>query len=326
MHPLISKTGILLTNLGTPDAPSTEAVSRYLAEFLADPYVVNIPKFIWKPILHGLILKLRSPKSAALYQKIWTEQGSPLLVYSAALIHKLQDKLRPYPIALSLGMRYGQPSLAEALKVLKAKAIDRLVVLPLYPQYSTTTTASTFNTIRSELELLHWQPEIQFVPHYVAESSYIQAIASSIEQSWQVVHPPGQLLLFSFHGLPQKLIKKGDPYLAQCQATAVGVAKKLALPPEKWRIVFQSRFGRARWLQPYCRQVLQALPKQGITTLDVICPGFAVDCLETLEEMAITNKRIFYEAGGINFNYIPALNDQPGHVELLATMLLKYFS
>jgi ferrochelatase len=322
---LSSETGVLITNLGTPEAPTKKAVRKFLAQFLSDPSVIQIPRPIGWLLLNGIILNIRTSQSAKLYQKIWTPQGSPLLVYSLALLQKLQVMAAGagYCFSFALGMRYGKPSIQQALLDLYAKKVTTLVVFPLYPQYSTTTTASTFHEIEKQLTKMDWHPKIKYVENYATEESYLKAIVNSIHAHWQK-QPPGHKLLFSFHGLPQRLLSKGDPYFYQCHQTAEKIAELLQLDKKKWGVVFQSRFGRERWLQPYCSQVLEQLAKNGCKQVDVICPGFAVDCLETLEEIAITNKQLFQEAGGLIYNYIPALNDSMTHAKSLARILIKH--
>jgi protoporphyrin/coproporphyrin ferrochelatase len=318
------KTGILLTNLGTPDNPSPKAVRAYLKEFLLDPYVIQIPKPLWRLILHGFILPFRSRKSAKLYQKIWTPQGSPLLILSQQLVAKIQQGMSNSSVSFqfALGMRYGKPSIHEALSHLKQQRLDNLIILPLYPQFSNTTTGSTKNYICNQLKRLAWQPNQIFIDAYSTEPSYVAALAHTLQEYWRE-HPPGQKLIFSFHGIPQKHITRGDPYFDQCHTTARQVASLLHLSEQKWEVVFQSRFGKEKWLQPYAIDRLQTLPKEGYKHIDVICPGFAVDCLETLEEMAITNRELFLNSGGEFYNYIRALNDRDIHSQCLADILLR---
>lgn len=309
-------TGILLTNLGTPSAPTAKAVRKYLAEFLWDPRVVEIPRPLWWLILHGVVLRIRPKKSAKLYQQIWTATGSPLLVNSQRLADKLQKQLGD-KFKVALGMRYGEPSIASALEQLRQHKVDRVVVLPLYPQYSAATTASTFDAIAAVLKKWRYVPELNFMQQYFDHPDYIAAIADSIRQQYK----SDSHLLFSFHGLPKRCTDLGDPYQQQCQTTAQLVAAQLQLSSDKYSVVFQSRFGAAEWIKPYCDETLRNLPKQGIKNVTVVCPGFAVDCLETLEEIAQQNREIFLQAGGENFHYIPALNDSAAHVVMLAKRL-----
>lgn len=309
--------GVLLTNLGTPDAPTPAALRCYLAEFLSDPRVIEIPKLLWWPILHGIILRTRPQRSAALYQKIWTPEGSPLLVYSQRLAEKLQQQLGSN-IKVALGMRYGNPSINHALEELRNT--QKVIILPLYPQYAASTTGSTFDAVVNVLKKWRHVPELHFIQPYHQEPAYIAAITETIRMHWD-----GQShLLFSFHGLPQRAVKLGDPYQRQCQATAYAIAETLHLNPDQWRVVFQSRFGYAEWLQPYCDKTLQSLPQQGIKSVTVVCPGFAIDCLETLEEIMQQNRDIFIKAGGESFRYIPALNNSEAHIKMITMIIHKY--
>lgn len=312
-------TGVLLVNLGSPDKPTTTAVRRYLREFLWDPRVVNLPRMLWWFILHFLVLPLRPSRSAKAYRKIWTQEGSPLVSISQQLSDQLSEKLSG-EASVEVAMRYGQPSISDKLEKFSKKKIEQLIVLPLYPQYSSTTTASVFDAVVEEL--VRWQPipSTHFISDYHQNSEYIEAVADSVQNFWSQ-EGRGEKLLLSFHGLPERSIKQGDPYFYQCHKTAELIADKLKLDKKDWQIVFQSRFGRAEWLKPYCIEVLQKLPGQGIKNVDVICPGFAVDCLETLEEIAITNKSIFIEAGGQQYRYIPALNANESHATVLAELM-----
>lgn len=317
--------GILLNNLGTPDAPTPEAVKRYLAEFLSDRRVVDYPRLLWLPVLHGIILRTRPKKVAHAYEQVWTEAGSPLLAITRQQASALQQLLQgqcPGEVYVEVGMRYGNPSVASALEKLKARGVTRLFVLPLYPQYSTTTTASTFDAVNSTLS--HWQPlpEQRSIQDYHDHPGYIEALANSIRTHWQQ-RGRGQKLLLSFHGLPQRLVDKGDPYAQQCTQTAALVAQHLQLQPKEWQLTFQSRFGPDEWLQPYTDKTLEALAQEGIRSVDIISPGFSADCLETLEELAIQNRDLFLAAGGEQYHYIPALNDQPGHIRLLANLVME---
>ncbi len=314
------KMGVLLTNLGTPSAPTPKALRRYLAEFLGDPRVVELPRLLWWLILHGIILRFRPRKSARLYQKIWTPEGSPLLVNSLQLLKNLQNQFNPSEVEIFLGMNYGQPSIPAALAQLQKQKIQRLLVLPLYPQYSATTTAATFDSVAKTLQTWRHLPEINMLTHYYTEPEYIAAIAASILQ--QQVNPNSHLL-FSFHGLPQRFVDAGDPYQQQCLTTAQLVTEQLQLRNEAWSIAFQSRFGAAKWLQPYCDKILRELPAQGKKDVTVICPGFSVDCLETLEEIAIQNRKLFMQAGGEKFSYISALNASNLQVEMLKKIIVK---
>jgi protoporphyrin/coproporphyrin ferrochelatase len=318
------KIAVLLVNLGSPSAPTNASVRRYLKEFLSDPRVVNLPRWIWWIILNFIILPFRPAKSAKAYRQIWMDEGPPLVVLTRALTKKLVKKFQSYDgpddYHIEMAMRYGKPAIREKLAEIKATGIDRLTVLPLYPQYSSTTTASVFAEIFAEINQWRAIPSIHFISDYHQDPEYISAIAASIKESWQQ-HGKGQRLVLSFHGLPAVLIKWGDPYFDQCQRTANLITEELGLQSEKVLCVFQSRFGRAEWLQPYCINVLEQLPSQGIADIDIVCPGFAVDCLETLEEIALTNKAVFLQAGGKRCQYIPALNASEAHVNVLFRLI-----
>ena len=320
--PATEGTGVLLLNLGTPDAPTVPAVRRYLREFLTDPRVIRLPPIPWRILLEAVILPLRAPRSARRYRGIWTHRGSPLLMHSEDLREKLSHRLgassggKPVPVAL--GMRYGSPSIREGLGTLGD--LRCLVVLPLYPQYSGATTASAFDGLVHTLARFPKIPEIRFLTEYHAEAGYLDAVAHSIRETWQKGGAP-DFLLFSFHGLPQESVARGDPYYHQCLATAEAVRTRLALDSTRWGVSFQSRFGPARWLSPYTLDRVRELARTGIRNLDIVCPGFACDCLETLEEIAVENAQAFHEAGGDIFRYLPALNAGPGQIEALAVLI-----
>ncbi len=319
-------TGILLTNLGTPDAPTPQALRRYLGEFLWDPRVVEIPRPVWWLILHGIILRIRPARSARKYQRIWWQEGSPLLVISRRQAGAIEDRLKTLcrgPVQVALGMRYGNPSIASALGELRQAGVRRLLVFPLYPQYSATTTGSTFDAVVKDLRSWRWLPELRMINHYHDEPAYIEAVAESIETGWHQDGPP-ERLLFSFHGLPKRNLLAGDPYHCECHKTARLVAERLGLAEEHWAVSFQSRFGKAEWLQPYTSVVLEEWGRAGVKRVDTVCPGFSADCLETLEEIAEENRDIFLEAGGGEFRYIPALNDNPRHIVGLVEVLCNH--
>ncbi len=316
-------TGILLTNLGTPTAPTAAAVRRYLAEFLWDPRVVELPRPLWWLVLHGVILRVRPGKSARKYEKIWTDEGSPLLVVgrrqAQAITQELQESC-PGPVKLALSMRYGEPSIPAALRELRAAGARRLLILPLYPQYSATTVASTFDAISKELRTWRWLPELRMITHYHDYPPYISAVAHSILDAWGE-EGPVERLLFSFHGLPKRNLLAGDPYHCECHKTARLVAEELNMAEGDWAVSFQSRFGGAEWLQPYTGKILQDWARAGIKNVAVICPGFPADCLETLEEINMENRKLFLNAGGEQFRYIPALNDSRWHIEMLVKLI-----
>jgi len=314
------KTGVLLANLGSPTAPTPKAVRRFLKAFLSDPRVVNLPRPLWWVILHFFVLPFRPRKSALAYRKIWDEKGSPLIFLTLQLVERVADKLNAKGVTTQHVMRYGEPSIAKQLKAFKKAGIDNLIILPLYPQYSSTTTASIYDDVIKELNQWRHLPNIQFISDYHQHSHYIDAVAESIEQHW-LEHGKNELLLMSFHGLPEQLTQWGDPYFHQCHKTATLIAEKLGIDQNQWMIVFQSRFGKAQWLKPYCVDTLKSLPGQGIKTIDIVCPGFAVDCLETLEEIALENKAIFMASGGVNYRYIAALNDSEIHIDAIVNLI-----
>jgi ferrochelatase len=317
--------GVLLVNLGTPEAPTPKAVRRFLAEFLSDPRVVEIPRLVWLPILYGIVLNTRPRKSAHAYAQIWTKDGSPLLVESTALANALRAQLeQTYSgrVDVELAMTYGQPSIAKTLRELRDRQIDRLLVLPLYPQYSGTVTSPVFERVMNELMTWRAIPSVQFVSDYHDDANYIAALAHSVREHWRT--QSRQHLFFSFHGIPQRNVDLGDPYFKQCQRTAQLTAERLELKSNEWSMAFQSRLGGAKWLQPYTEATLADYAQRGPKRLTVLCPGFATDCLETLEEIAIRNRATFLAAGGESFDYIPCLNARPSHVEMFTQLINRY--
>ena len=319
-------TGVLVTNLGTPDAPTASALRRYLGEFLADPRVVEVPRFIWWFVLHGFILRTRPKRSAAAYRKIWTASGSPLLDISkkqAAAIQKYLDDHSTEKFHVELAMRYGNPSIHSGLKKLQQANAKIIIILPLYPQYSATTTASTFDTVADVLKTWRNIPELHLVKHYHDSPDYIDALTESITEPWQQTKR-AEKLLFSFHGIPQACFEAGDPYYCECHKTARLVAEKLNLDEEEWMLTFQSRFGPKEWLKPYTDMTLKELANSGIKNVDIVCPGFPADCLETLEEINMRYRETFLTDGGDNFTYIPALNDRPAHINALTNIILNH--
>ncbi|QTF09468.1 ferrochelatase [Brenneria izadpanahii] len=314
------KYGVLMVNLGTPDAPTPRAVKRYLTEFLSDRRVVDTSRLLWWPLLRGVILPRRAPRVAKLYQSIWMDGGSPLLVISRRQQQALAHRLPGIPV--ELGMSYGSPSLASALDKLLAQGVTSLVVLPMYPQYSCSTTASVWDGLAKALSKYRQLPEIRFIRDYAEHPAYIAALKSQVEQSFAAHGEPDRLVL-SFHGIPVRYASEGDDYPQRCMATARALIAALGLPKEKVLVTFQSRFGREPWLTPYTDETLQALPGQGVKHIQIMCPGFAADCLETLEEIQEQNKEIFLHAGGTAYTYIPALNDNPSHIDLLEQLVAK---
>ena len=324
-HDQAEKIGILLVNLGSPDKPVAGSIRRFLREFLSDKRVIEIPSFIWQLILNLFILPFRPSKLVPLYQSIWTSEGSPLLSIS----QKQKDKLEHYfedhapELSFALAMRYGKPDIASAVQKLAQDNARKILIFPTYPQYSGTTTASIFDAVSNEFQKWRWIPELRFINQYHDQDAYIQALALSVESHWQS-HPRGKKLIMSFHGLPKAYHQKGDPYYCQCQKTARLLAEKLKLNDSQWLVTFQSRFGKAEWLKPYTSETLEELASQGVDSVDLICPGFAIDCLETLEEIAVENRDVFKKAGGKDYHYIPALNDSPQHIDAMAKLIEQH--
>jgi ferrochelatase len=320
-HGQAPATAILLCNLGTPDAPTPSALRRYLAEFLGDPRVVEIPKPIWWLILHGIILRLRPAKSAAKYATIWTPEGSPLKVWTERQAQRLQDWLRQqgHHVTVRYAMRYGNPSIAAQLDALKAEGTTRVLVLPAYPQYSGTTTASVIDAVAHWSTRVRALPELRFVNRYHDDPGYISAMAQRVRAHWQA-QGRGERLVMSFHGVPERTLHLGDPYHCECLKTARLLAQELGLDAQEYRVTFQSRFGKAKWLEPYTEPTLVALAQEGVQRVDVICPGFTSDCLETLEEIAQEAREAFLHAGGRDFHYIPCLNDSEAWIAALGRL------
>ncbi len=306
----------MLVNLGTPDAPTADAVSRYLREFLLDRRVVQIPRLLWKPLLERVVLPRRSPVVAQKYAEIWMEGGSPLAVLTRGLGAAVQSELPDWQVTVA--MRYGAPALAVTIEMLRDAGCEDIVVLPLYPQYSTTTTASVEDVVDA-LRARHRGIRVRLIRDYHRDPRWIDAVAASIRAHWSV-HGRADRLLLSFHGIPERLVRAGDPYAAQCEASTQGIATALGIDRDDILLTYQSRFGRERWLQPYTLPTIEQLGRDGLRRLDVACPGFAVDCLETLEEIAMFNAEAFRSAGGGAFRYIPCLNDAPAHAQALAAI------
>lgn len=324
-HGSAARVAVLLVNLGTPDAPTPAALRRYLAEFLSDPRVVEIPKPLWWLILHGVILRVRPAKSAQKYAAVWTPEGSPLAVWTAKQAQLLLGYLGEagHAVRVRHAMRYGQPSIAETLDALRAEGATRVLVLPLYPQYSATTSASVFDAVAAWGQGSRWVPELRFVQQYHDDAGYIAALASQVLAHWQR-EGRGRMLVMSFHGVPERTLQLGDPYHCHCHKTARLLAAQLGLAPDQYRVTFQSRFGKAQWLQPYTEPTLQQLAREGIERVDVICPGFVADCLETLEEIDQEAREAFIEAGGKTLHYIPCLNDRHEWITALRDIALRH--
>jgi len=316
------RTAVLLVNLGTPASPGPRDVGRYLREFLSDPRVVDLPRWLWLPLLYLFIVPLRSRRSASAYRKVWTDEGAPLLAFSRRLADRLAMRLHGQA-SVQLAMRYGQPSIVDALRRFQAEGFHKLVVLPLYPQYSRTTTASVFDAVDAVLQALAWQPQQLRIEDYHQHSPWIAAVADSIRQ-FRSTHGAAGKLMFSLHGIPQRYVENGDPYAQQCSHSVAAIARQAGLADDEWLLCYQSRVGREAWLQPYTDVALQQLAENGAQQVQVVSPGFAVDCLETLEEIAIRYRELFQENGGKELAYIPALNDSDAHVEALASLLEQY--
>ena len=325
-HESTDSTGVLFCNLGTPAAPTTAAVRHFLREFLSDPRVVEIPRPIWWVILNFVILPFRPRHVAKAYASVWMKRGSPLMVISEDQRDALAVELKAQigtDVPVALGMCYGEPSISQALQTLKKQGIRRLLVLPAYPQYSGTTTAAVFDLVSKELQHWRWIPEVRTINDYHDDPRYIEALANSV-QEFRQQNSTSQRLLMSFHGLPEAMLLAGDPYYCQCQKTARLLAEKLGLSEQEWAISFQSRLGKAKWLQPYTDKTLEKWAKEDVESVDVICPGFSADCLETLEEMAMQNRDVFLEHGGKQYQYIPALNASDAHIQLFAGLVQQH--
>ena len=316
------KTAVLLVNLGTPDAPTAGAVRRYLRQFLSDPRVVEIPRVVWLPLLHGLVLNTRPRRSARKYASIWTPEGSPLRVHTAMQTRLLAERLGR-GIRVEFGMRYGEPSIPGTLARLKVEGCDRVLLFPLYPQYAASTTASALDHAAEFLRKTRDVPEIRVVKEFHEHPAYIEALAALVREHWEKSGRPDRLLM-SFHGLPQYSVARGDPYARHCHETAGLLAGRLGLTPGDWQTVFQSRFGRTEWLQPYTAATLSELGRKGVGRVDIVFPGFVADCLETLEELGIEGRKVFLEAGGREFHLLPCLNERAAWIDALTAIARQH--
>lgn len=339
MHPLVSTqasasaqtaptdVAILWCNLGTPDEPTPTALRRYLAEFLSDPRIVELPRLLWLPLLHGLVLRTRPRQSAAKYASIWMPEGSPLNVWSERQAKLLQGWLahKGYRVTVAHAMRYGNPSIPDTIHRLRQQGIARILLLPAYPQYSCTTTASLNDKVAAWNGQARYQPEWRFVNHYEQHPLYIRALAQRVQKHW-MENGRGQMLIMSFHGTPERTRQLGDPYADQCHATARLLAQQLDLSEKQYRVTFQSRFGRAKWLEPATQGTLEHMARKGLERADLICPGFVADCVETLEEIAMECRDAFVAAGGKTFHYIPCLNDTPEWIDALGHISLQHLA
>lgn len=324
-HTEPAKLGVLIANLGTPEAPTPKALRKYLGQFLGDPRVVEFPRFLWKIILHGFILRVRPARSAKAYQTVWTEQGSPLMFHTQAQRDALAARLAEQygeGIQVEFAMRYGSPSINSAIEKLIHSGVRKLVVLPLYPQYSGSTTASVFDNLAEDFTQRRWLPDFRFISHYHDYPPYIAAVAEKIKAHW-AKHGRCDKLIFSYHGVPKRYLEQGDPYYCECYKTTRLVAEYLDLAEDAYMTTFQSRFGREEWLQPYTDHVLKGLPDQGVKSVQMVCPGFAADCLETIEEIGEENREYFIEAGGETYQYIECLNADTAHIDMLAQLVTE---
>ncbi len=322
-HNQADKIGVLVTNLGTPQAPTKQALRPYLKQFLSDPRVVEVPKAIWWFILNGVILNIRPKRSAAAYKTVWSEEGSPLLVHTKNQGKGIADRFAKKwgdGVIVDYAMRYGEPSINNALNNLLNAGARKIVVLPLYPQYCASTTGSTFDAIAQDFVKRRWLPELRFINQYADHDPYIQCLANKITTHWQE-HGRADKLLFSYHGIPKRYLLNGDPYHCQCHKTTRLVAQALGLQENEYMTTFQSRFGREEWLTPYTDETLKGLPAKGVNSVQVICPGFSSDCLETIEEIGEENRDYFMENGGQRFEYIASLNSDDEHIDMLVELL-----
>ena len=324
-HGQAQRTALLIVNLGTPDDPKAPALRRYLAEFLSDPRVVEIPRLVWLPLLHGIILRTRPARSAAKYASVWMPEGSPLAVWTRRQAEAVAARLTAdgHDVLVRHAMRYGQPSVASVLDGLRADGATRVLVLPLYPQYAAATTASVNDAVMRWAGQSRRMPELRFIGEYHDHPGYIDALASRLKAHW-AEHGRGEKLVLSFHGVPERSLLLGDPYHCQCHVTARLLGERLGLDRDQMLVTFQSRFGKAKWLEPYTEPTLRQLAERGVKSVDVMCPGFVADCLETLEEIAQEAHEAFIEAGGERFAYVPCLNDDPGFIDALSALALRH--
>ena len=319
MNDRAGSAGVLIANLGTPDAPERKHVARFLREFLSDSRVVDLPRVLWLPLLYLVIIPLRAGRSAAAYRKIWWPEGSPLLVLTERLAARLAS-LSTAEVKVEVGMRYRMPSIRSGLERLRRDGVNEVVVLPLYPQFSETTTTSIYDAVDEALRDLEWQPRLHRIESYYEHPAWVEAVSESI-RNFRAIHGAADKLIFSLHGIPQRYVRQGDPYQGQCEESVQAVVRALGLSDDEWLLTYQSRVGREPWLQPYTDVTLEDLARSGVRHVQVLCPGFAVDCLETLEEIAMQNRELFEEAGGEKLEYIPALNDSDAHARLFQRLV-----
>lgn len=322
-HSQPDKIGVLVTNLGTPDAPTAKALRRYLKEFLSDPRVVEIPRLLWWFILNLVILNIRPSRSAKAYATVWQDEGSPLLIHTKHQTEAIESELQKHygdDVVVEFAMRYGNPGIGNTLDSMFGKGIKKLVVLPLYPQYCASTTGSTFDAISRDFAQRRWLPDLRFISHYHDNKDYIAAVAGKIKTHWEQ-HGRADKLLFSYHGIPKRYLTNGDPYHCECYKTSRLLAEFLGLEKHEYLTTFQSRFGREEWLKPYTDHTLQALPSEGVKSVQIVCPGFSSDCLETIEEIGEENRGYFMAAGGQRYEYIACLNSDENHIKLLTNLI-----
>jgi len=323
LHNKKARVGVLITNLGTPEAPTAAGLRAFLREFLSDPRVVEIPRVVWMIILHGIILRVRPKKSAALYKSVWTDEGSPLMVISKQQEVKIRQSLTEKygdDVTLALAMRYGEPTIEKALNSFQESGVNDIVILPLYPQYSGPTTASTFDAVVKTIQKWRWIPSLRFISGYHDNPKYIKALAHSVTKHIELHGKPDKLVL-SYHGMPKLFLEQGDPYYCFCSMTTRLLAEYLGLVKEDFVMTFQSRFGKAEWLKPYTDVTLEKLAQEGHKHIAIISPAFSADCLETLEELEHENRAVFMDAGGETYHYIPALNDDELHIDALVDVI-----
>ena len=318
-HNQADKIGVLITNLGTPQAPTKGALKPYLKEFLSDPRVVEVPRLIWWFILNGIILNIRPKRSAEAYASVWSEQGSPLMVHTKAQAEALAKRCeREFgdDVIVDFAMRYGEPAVSKVIERMLSNGVRKLLVVPMYPQYSASTVGSTFDAIAADFQQRRWLPDFRFVSHYHDRPGYVKAVAETIRQHWEI-NGQAEKLILSYHGVPRRYLDNGDPYHCECLKTSRLIAEELGLENSQYMTTFQSRFGREEWLKPYTDETLKALPAEGVKSVQVVCPGFSADCLETIEEIGEENREYFMDAGGERYEYIPALNSEPAHISML---------
>lgn len=315
------KIGVLIANLGTPDAPKCPKLRKYLTQFLTDPRVIELPCPLRQFLVRGIIINVRAHKSAAAYRTVWTDEGSPLMLHSQDLATSVRQSIGD-DFIVEVGMRYGEPSIDSAIKSLHQKGCRNLIVLPMYPQYSGSTSGSIMDAVGKSLKKIRWVPNLHFISDYYQHELYTKALCNSIEAHWKE-HGKAEKLVFSFHGIPQRYVRNGDPYQSHCEQTVAAVCKQLKLTEEDYLLVYQSRVGKEPWLQPYCDETMKSLPSKGVKKIDVICPGFSADCLETIEEIDEENKEYFIEAGGESYNYIECLNSNSDHTAMVDALIKK---